>query len=237
MLRGRRPWPLQPAAAEYAYRNRLLVRARRRKRDLLFLTSVLLLMIVVLALAAAGCGSSTAQLSQAPKQDSRTATATAAKKWPDVPVTVQSVKTATAETLGYSISGTVPLVRTANVQESSPDHHYILTVEYNQPGACHGSSADWRVSVFELYGFRLLEVLFKQPAVDRVKIVTYALDTSVPSDQQHFEKIFQVVVSRDRTQGVVNWSSNDKSGAGSQVLPKIASEFWASPKARNDTGP
>ncbi|MHB1361773.1 MAG: hypothetical protein ACYCW5_04130 [Thermoleophilia bacterium] len=184
--------------------------------------------LVLLPFLLGGCGSSAGGADNQPQETA--AARSVPKKWPDVQVTPQAVKTATAQTLGYTVAGgTIPLVRTAAVEEPTPGH-YNLTVKYNQPGACHSTASNWKLTDFEQGAYQMLGVLFKHPGVDRVEIETYATELSDLSDQNQFEKVFRVVVSRDAARGVA-WDAIK----GHTVLPKIASEFWVTPKARDDT--
>lgn len=210
--RSERMWTLRPWASG---------------RNLVLLIAIAGLLLP--AILASGCGSSTSgaqghpPVTQTPTQDPP-------KKWPDVSVTPQAVKTATAQKLGFSVAGgTIATVRTTSVEEPSPGR-YNLTVKYNQPGACHTSSANWKVSDLEQSAYQLLSTLFKQPGVDRVEIEAFATELPDENNPENFEKVFRLVISRDATQGVA-WDAIK----GHTVLRQIASEFWATPKARDDT--
>lgn len=189
------------------------------------------LLAAVLAIAfcpaiASGCGSSAESKPDAAAETVKTAPA----RWPDVNVTQQSVKTATAQTLGYTVTATIPLVRTTEVQESSPGH-YNLTVKYNQPGMCHAASAVWRVSMLEQSTFELLGVLFQNPSVDKVEVEGYATPDATIDDPAQFERISRIVVERSKTTEVSSWEAM----GAYKVLRKISTEFWTTPKAEDDT--
>lgn len=182
------------------------------------------LFVILLALLVAGCGTSSA--SGGGTVNTVPQTLTIAPKWPDVPVTPESVKGAAKQILGATVAPKIQTVRSTNVVETSPGH-FNLVVQYNQPGMCHSSgTATWRVQLLQQYAFNLFLVLYKHPQVDRVELEAYATPDPSVDDPQKFEKVSRMVTERGRVANV-SWGA-DRAYA---TIPNFASEYWVTPKA------
>lgn len=188
-----------------------------------FLLASLLVLLLVFAVVAAGCSESTGE---AEPVDTTPQTKTVAR-WPDVPVSADTVQAEASRLLGKEVAPKITSVRSAKAEETTPGH-FKLIVNYNQPGMCHssGGTANWQVSLLQQYAYLMLMMYFKQPQVDVVELEAYATPDPNENDPQKFEKVARIVVERVRTTEAT-WGA-DRAHA---TIPNFATEYWVTPKA------
>lgn len=199
---------------------------RSRRRSTAFFTAITVSgLLALIVFASTGCGGSSTSEAE-PGTTTTTPAKPAIPVWPDVPVSLDTLKAAVTPMLGIQIAPKIIALRDVNAEQTSPGR-FSLTVRYNQPGMCHSAGpVKWQASILQQYGFTLLSILYKHPQVDRVTIEAYATADSTIDDPQQFEKVSRFVVDRARLGGI-SWDAE----RAYVKLPSIATEYWITPKA------